>query len=81
MRVFRGLSPVMRFPALLVPVVTCLQFMELNEQRYDMLSQLDGLNCGSSVGNPKSNGLLKKKKNKGLILKQKGTRMTEDGED
>ena len=42
---------------------------------------LDGLNCGSSVRKPKNNGLLRKKNIKGLILKQKGTRMAEDGED
>ena len=41
----------------------------------------DGLNCGSSVGKLKNNGLLRKKKTKGLVLKQKGTRMAEDGED
>jgi hypothetical protein len=33
------------------------------------------------VGKPKNNGLLRKKNTKGLILKQKGTRMAEDGED
>ena len=42
---------------------------------------LDGLNCGSSVGKPKNYGLLRKKNSKGLIVKQKGTRMAEDGED
>ena len=34
-----------------------------------------------SVGKPKTNGLLMKEKTKGVILKQKGTRMAEDGED
>ena len=34
-----------------------------------------------SVGKPKTNGLLRKKNTNGLILKQKGTRMAEDGED
>ena len=48
----------------------------------DILSHFfDGLNCGSSVWKPKHNGLLRKKNTKGLILKQKGTRMAEDGED
>ena len=36
---------------------------------------------GSSVAKPKNNGLLWKKKAKGVILEQKGTRMAEDGED
>ena len=30
---------------------------------------------------PKNEGLLRKKNTKGLILKQKGTKMAEDGED
>ena len=33
------------------------------------------------LGNLKNNGLLRKKNTKGVILKQKGTRMAEDGED
>ena len=38
----------------------------------------DGLNC---VGKPKNNSLLRKKNTEGVILKQKGTGMAEDGED
>ena len=54
----------------------------LKELRHDFLSHFfDGLNCGSSVGKPKNNGLLMKKNTKGVKLKQKGTRMAEDGED
>ena len=34
-----------------------------------------------SVGKPKTNSLLRKKNTNGLILKQKGTRIAEDGED
>ena len=41
----------------------------------------DGLDCGLSVGKPDNNGLLMKKNAKGMILKQKGTRMAEDGDD
>ena len=41
----------------------------------------DGLNYGLSVAKPKNNGLLRKKNTKGVVLKQKGTRMAEDGED
>ena len=52
------------------------------ELRQDILSHFfDSLNCGWSVGKPKNNGLLRKKNTKRLILKQKGTRMAEDGED
>ena len=39
------------------------------------------LNYGLSVGKPKNNDLVRKKNTKGMILKQKGTRMAEDGED
>ena len=54
----------------------------LKELRHDILSHFfDGLNYGLSAGKPKNNGLLKRKHTKGLILKQKGTRMAEDGED
>ena len=57
-------------------------FRQLQELRHDILSYFfDGLNCGSSVGKPKNDGLLRKKNTKDLILKQKGTRMAEDGED
>ena len=42
---------------------------------------IDGLNHGKSVGKPKNNSLLRKKNLKGVIPKQKGTRMAEDGED
>ena len=40
-----------------------------------------GLSHSLSVGKPKTNGLLMKDKTKGVLLKQKGTRMAEDGED
>ena len=54
----------------------------LKELRQDILSHfLDGLSHGLSVGKPKANGLLIKEKTKGVILKQKGKRMAEDGED
>ena len=54
----------------------------LKELRYDILSHFfDGLNCGSSVRKPRNNCLLRKENTKGLILKQKGTRIAEDGED
>ena len=54
----------------------------LKELRPDKLSHFfDGLNCGLSVGKPKNNGLLRKKNNRGLLLKQNGTRMVEDGGD
>ena len=54
----------------------------LKELRHDILSYFfDGLNCGSSVGKPRHNGLLRKKNTKGVILKQKGTRMAEDIQD
>ena len=57
-------------------------WFELMELRHGILSQFfDGLNCGLSAGKPKNNGLLRKKKTKGSILKQKVTRMAEDGED
>ena len=36
---------------------------------------------GLSFEKPKNDGLLRKENTKGLILKQKGTRMAEDGED
>ena len=41
----------------------------------------DGLNSGESVAKPKNNDLPRKKNTKGVILKQKETRMAEDGED
>ena len=47
----------------------------LKELRSDILSHfMDDLNYGLSVGKPKKN-------TKGVILKQKETSMTEDGED
>ena len=59
-----------------------LSQLDLKELCHDILSYFfDGLNCGLSVGQPKNNGLLRKKNTKGVILKQKGTRMAEDGED
>ena len=39
------------------------------------------LKYGLSAAKPKSNGLLRKKNTKGVILEQKGTRMTEDCKD
>ena len=52
----------------------------LKELRHDILDHsFDGLNL--SVGKPKNNGLLRKKNTKRVILKKKGTRMAEDGED
>ena len=54
----------------------------LKELRHDILSHFfDGLNYGLSAGKPKNNGLLREKNIKGAILKQKGLRMAEDGED
>ena len=54
----------------------------LKELRHDILSHFfDGLSHGLSFGKPKTNGLLMKEKPKGVILKQKGTRMAEDGGD
>ena len=54
----------------------------LKELRHDILGHFfDGVSHGLSVGKPKTNDLLMKKKTKGVILKQKGTRMAEDGED
>ena len=48
----------------------------------DILSHFfDGLSHSLSVRKPKTNDLLKEEKPKGEILKQKGTRMAEDGED
>ena len=53
----------------------------LKELHHNILSHFfDGLNCSSSVGKPKNNGLLWNKNTKGLILKQIGTRMAEDGD-
>ena len=55
------------------------QFKEL---RHDILSHFfDGLKHGLSARKPKTNGLLIKEKTKGVILKQKGMRMAEDGDD
>ena len=54
----------------------------LKELRYDVRSHFfDGLNCGLSVEKPKNVGLLREKNAKGLSIKQKGTRMAEDGKD
>ena len=53
----------------------------LKELRHDILSHFfDGLIHNLSVGKPTNNNLLRKKNTKGVILKQKGTRMAEDGE-
>ena len=54
----------------------------LKELRHDILSHFfDGLSHGLSVGKPKTNSLLMEEKTKGVILKQKGTNVAEDGED
>ena len=54
----------------------------LKELRHDILSHFfDGLSHSLSVKKPKTYGLLTKEKTKGVTLKQKGTRMAEDGED
>ena len=41
----------------------------------------DDLNDSESVEKPKNTSLLRKKNTRGVILKQKGTRIAEDGED
>ena len=57
-------------------------FLALKELCHDILSHFfDGLSHDLSVGKPKTNGLLRKEKTKGVTLKQKGRRMAEDGED
>ena len=54
----------------------------LQELRHDILSNFFvSLNCSSGVEKPENNGLLRKKNTEGLILKQIGTTMAEDGED
>ena len=54
----------------------------LRELSHDILGHFfDGLNNGLIVEKPKNNGLPRKKNTKGVILKQKGTRMAEDRED
>ena len=54
----------------------------LKELLHDILSHFyESLNYGLSIAKPKTNGLLRKKNTKELILKQKGTRMAEDGEE
>ena len=53
----------------------------LKELCHDILSHFfDGLNYSLSVGRPKNNALLRTKNTKRVILKQKGTRMAENGE-
>ena len=53
--------------------------VDLKELHHDILSHFfNHLSQGLSVGKPKTNGLLMKGKTKGVILKQKGTRMAED---
>ena len=63
-------------------VQTALEFVDstypvnsfLKEPRHDIFNHFfDGLNYG--VGKLKNNGLLRKKNTKGVILKQKRTRM------
>ena len=50
--------------------------------RHDILSHFfDGLNCGSNVRKPVNNNLPNTKNTKGVILKQRGTRMAKNGED
>ena len=57
-------------------------YNSLKELRHDILRHFfDGLSHGLSVGKPKPNGLLMKEETKGVTLKQKRTRMAEDGED
>ena len=52
----------------------------LKELCHDIWSHfLDGLNYGLSVGKGKKKNWLRKKNTKWVILKQKGTRMAEDG--
>ena len=54
----------------------------LKELRHDILGHFfDGESHGLSLRKPKTNDLLIKEKTKGVILKRKGTRMAEDGED
>ena len=54
----------------------------LKELRHDISSHFfNNLKYGLSVGKPKNNGLPRKKNTKGVILKRKGTRTVEDGED
>ena len=54
----------------------------LKELRHDILGHFfDSVSHSWSVGKPKTNALLMKEKTKGVILKQKGRRMAEDGED
>ena len=66
----------------LIGSLHCLCILWLKELRHDIWTQFfDILNCGSSVGKPKIIGFLRKKNTKVVILKQKGTRMAEDGED
>ena len=57
-------------------------FIPFKRVLHDILSHFfDGLNSGLSVEKPKHNGLLRKKNTKGVILKHKGTRTAQDGED
>ena len=50
--------------------------------RRNILSHFfDGLNYSLSAGKPKNNSLLRNKNTEGEIIKQKGTRMANDGED
>ena len=63
-------------------VLTILSRFGLKELGHDILSHFfDPLNYSLSVGKTNNYGLLRKKNTKGMILKQKGTRMAEDGED
>ena len=56
--------------------------MSLKELRHDIFIYFfDGLSHSLSFAKLKTYGLLMKEKTKGVILKQKGTRMAEDGED
>ena len=47
-------------------------------QYFESFLSVSALIAVQVVGKPKNNGLLRKKNTKGLILKQKGTRMAED---
>ena len=69
-------------PALLLICMPIMLGNIIKEQCHDILSHfINSLDYGQSVGKPKNNNLLRKKNTKGVILKQKGTMMAEDGED
>ena len=62
----------------LLKLSTALQW-PLTELRHDIFGRFfDGVSLGLIVGKPKTYDLLMKENTKGVILKQKGTRMAED---